>query len=159
MWLYQQPHSKLSFHHFLKKLKTDTYDIEDLSYTSILKRDHYRYRLAFVAKSAPDLEQQISSKMGNLEGELRVSMKQTNLIFLFCGVGTVWTGMCRHLLKSSKVFKETVIEIDKEIRKYTKLSMRETLEKPPSDFVTDSFIGPIAIFTCQVGLFKSVEGS
>jgi hypothetical protein len=67
--------------------------------------------------------------------------------------------MCRHLLKSSKVFKETVIEIDKEIRKYTKLSMRETLEKPPSDFVTDSFIGPIAIFTCQVGLFKSVEGS
>jgi acyl transferase domain-containing protein len=67
--------------------------------------------------------------------ELRVSMKQTNLIFLFCGVGTVWTGMCRHLLQSNKVFKDTVIEIDKEIHKYTKLSMRETLEKPVNRYI------------------------
>ena len=141
-------------HHFLKKLKTDTYDIEDLSHSSILKRDHYKYSLAVAAKSTPDLEQQISSKLGNLEAELRASMKQTNLIFIFCGVGTVWMGMCRQPLKNNKVFKDTVIEVDKEMRKYTKLSMTETLEKPPSDFVTDSFIGPIAIFTCQVGLFR-----
>jgi acyl transferase domain-containing protein len=60
--------------HFLKKLNTDTYNIEDLSHTSVLKRDHYKYRLAFAAKSTPDLEQQISSKMGNLEAELRVSL-------------------------------------------------------------------------------------
>jgi hypothetical protein len=37
-------------------------------------------------------------------------------------------GMCRQLLKNNKVFKDTVIEVDKEMRKYTKLSMTETLE-------------------------------
>jgi acyl transferase domain-containing protein len=92
------PALEATCHYFLKKLKTDTYNIEDLSYTSIIKRDHYRYRLAFAAKSTPDLEQQLSSKIGNLEGELRVSMKQTNLIFLFCGVGDYYYLLYFHLV-------------------------------------------------------------
>ncbi|XP_052069059.1 oleandomycin polyketide synthase, modules 5 and 6-like [Mytilus californianus] len=139
--------------HFVEKIKSESYEIEDLSYTSLLKRSHYRNRHAVVANSLNDLTEQLMS-FSITEDENTLKTKSAQIVFLFCGVGTVWVGMCQGFLSSNKVFKQTVMEIDKELKKYTKVSILETLQNQSKDFLKDPFLGPLAIFACQVGLFS-----
>ncbi|XP_071126503.1 mycocerosic acid synthase-like [Mytilus edulis] len=138
--------------HYIQKIKTESYNIQELSFTSLMKRSHYRYRLAVVTHSTNDLEEQLTA-INTTADEISKKIKPVQLIFLFCGVGTVWVGMCQGFLNKSKIFKDTVMKIDNELIKYTKISILDTLKNPSSTFLRDPFLGPLAIFTCQIGIW------
>ncbi|CAG2233389.1 unnamed protein product [Mytilus edulis] len=83
--------------HYIQKIKTESYNIQELSFTSLMKRSHYRYRLAVVTHSTNDLEEQLTA-INTTADEISKKIKPVQLFFLFCGVGTVWVGMCQGFL-------------------------------------------------------------
>ena len=111
-----------------------TLSLADVSFTSLVKRTHYSYI------ALKDLQP--------------VQNQDTRLVFLFCGVGTVWKGMCKEMLKASTPFQRKFAEIDNELQFYTNFSIREIAENPPETLTSDPFIGPLLIFASQISLFN-----
>ncbi|XP_071169490.1 probable polyketide synthase 1 [Mytilus edulis] len=138
--------------HFIQKIESESYNIQELSFTSLIKRSHYRYRFAVIANNMNNLKEKL--KCFPTTDEMSKKIKPVQLTFIFCGVGTVWKGMCQGFLTNNKVFKDTVIEIDDELGKYTKISILDTLNNPSSSFLKDPFLGPLGIFTCQMGILN-----
>lgn len=81
-----------------------------LAYTSACRRSHLknRYRVAFIASSVTDLKKQLKS---SLNRRVVQSTPNPKLVFVFCGNGVTYRGMCRQLLKDEPVFRAKVQEI------------------------------------------------
>ena len=132
-----------------KKQITQNADLtlDNISYTATCRRDHFPYRACFAVQSLDDLQRQATAKMQ----EQRHQTLPLNLVFVYCGVGTTWTGMCSQLIKLDKAFKAGVIEVDKYLTPLSGISMEELFSKPTTDY-SDPFVNHIAIFTTQIGL-------
>ncbi|VDI72059.1 Hypothetical predicted protein [Mytilus galloprovincialis] len=139
--------------HMKLKLGTDSYNVQDLSYTSLLKREHFNYRVAIIGKTIHDISKEILNKESKLQNILPIRSNELNMIFFFGGVGTVWTGTCQQMLNKDTFFRRTFIRIDEELQQYTKISIIDEIKNPTNSFLTDSFKGPLIIFACQVSLF------
>ncbi|CAG2246248.1 unnamed protein product [Mytilus edulis] len=139
--------------HMKLKLGTDSYNVQDISYTSLLKREHFNYRVAFIGKTIHDISKEILDKESKLQNILPIRSNELNMIFLFGGVGTVWTGTCQQMLDRDTAFRRTFIRIDEELQQYTKISIVDEIKNPTNSFLTNSFKGPLIIFACQVSLF------
>ena len=124
-------------------------EVHDVSYTSTVRRDHYPYRVAFVVDSMEGLVAAVGERLSGDHWDPPVSSKQ-NVVFVFCGMGTAWEGMCRQLLSESQLFKVVVMAIEKHLSMYVSWSLTERLET--EDPSRDPLLAPIAIFACQVGL-------
>lgn len=89
-----------------KRLCSDpTLDLMALSHTSACRRSHFRhkYRKAFPISSLSDLKHQMA-----LKSKLEPSKSDKKVIFVFCGNGVAYMGMCRQLLKEAPVFRDKV---------------------------------------------------
>ena len=118
-----------------------------LSYTATCHRDHFPYRVCFSVDSLEELAKQATNKIQ----EQRHQPLPPHLVFVYCGVGTTWTGMCSQLIKLDKAFKAGVIEVDKYLTPLSGISMESLFSIPTTDY-SDPFINHVAIFTAQVGL-------
>nr|KAG5702438.1 hypothetical protein BaRGS_027525 [Batillaria attramentaria] len=125
-------------------------NVHDVSYTSTVRRDHYYYRAAFVVKDMQDLLTAVRDKLTNDDLASRAP-GEFDTVFVFCGMGTAWQGMCAELLAENSVFRNVMMEVDKELSAYVKWSLLDRLEKK-EDPAQDEVFGPIAIFACQVAL-------
>ena len=123
--------------------------MHDLAYTSTVRRDHHPYREAFLAEDMDDLLDNVGEHLSRDQWAPPVPT-QLNTVFVFCGMGTAWDGMCRQLIDQHPVFAETMMEVEKQLSVYVSWSLRERLqeEDPSKDLV----LGAIAIFACQVAL-------
>ena len=124
-------------------------NVHDVSYTSTVRRDHHVYRAGFVVDDMQDLLTAVGEQLSRDEWS-RPSPSQANVIFVFCGMGTAWEGMCRQLLAEHQVFRDTMLEVEKHLLAYVPWSLTERLQQ--EDPSKDSVLAPIAIFACQVGL-------
>lgn len=127
--------------------------VTDISYTSLLKRSHFKYRFSCAVSSVPELKSEISTNMKSIENKSRYVMDDAHLIFVFCGVGTVWIGMCQQMLELYKPFQNKFSQIDKELKTYTDFSIIDEVRKPSNNLASDPYKGPLLIFACQVSLF------
>ena len=121
--------------------------LDSISYTSTCHRDHFPNRACFAVESLEDLVKQASAK-------LKVEKHQPlplNLVFVYCGVGTTWTGMCSQLIKLNKAFRAGVTEVDKYLTPLSGISMENLFSNPATNY-SDPFVNHIAIFTAQIGL-------
>ena len=140
-----------SLQHFINCLKDTCVDsLKSIAYTSSCRREHFKYRLAFVCESKEDLRQKAEVQLKTIESVRPAGLNPPNVVFVFCGVGTTWTGMCQELLQSEAVFSETVRKVDELLKPYTKWSIYEKL-KDAAD-LSEPLVGHLAIFTCQIGL-------
>ena len=121
--------------------------LDSLSYTATCHRDHFPYRLCFAVESLEELVKQATFK---LQEQIPKPLP-LNLVFVYCGVGTTWTGMCSQLIKIDKAFKAGVIAVDKYLTPLSGISMESLFSIPTTDY-SDPFINHVAIFTAQVGL-------
>ncbi|OWF54747.1 Erythronolide synthase, modules 3 and 4 [Mizuhopecten yessoensis] len=136
--------------HLMLKVGSAKYYIEDISYTSTCRRDHYPYRIAFQTSSCSEIPKLCDDQIKQLDIKKFTTMKKPNVVFVFCGVGTTWLGMCKDLIRTEMVFRETVKRIDIFLTPLAGLSM---LEKLMDGFdINDPLIAHLAIFTCQVAL-------
>ena len=77
-------------------------------------------------------------------------MQRRKIIFVYCGVGTTWTGMCQEMMSLNGVFKETIRAIDKFLYPLTDWKIGEKFVSNTS--YDDPFLSHIAIFCSQVAL-------
>ena len=135
--------------HMNDALKLQVYDISAVSYTSTCRRDHRSYRKAVFGKNQDD----IITATGNflrMTENISSPIDSKKVVFVFCGVGTVWKGMCSSLMKI-KVFKEAVLDIDKHLKPLSGMLISSKLYGC-DDVMTYPLVSHIAIFACQIGL-------
>ena len=132
-----------------KDEETPLLNVHDVSYTSTVRRDHYSYRAAFIVDSMESLVTAVTERL-SLDQRTPPAPTQQHVVFVFCGMGTAWDGMCRKLLVENQVFKNTVVEVEKHLSDYVSWSLTERIQQ--EDPSKDAVLAPIAVFACQVGL-------
>ncbi|XP_046573681.1 hybrid PKS-NRPS synthetase pytA-like [Haliotis rubra] len=120
----------------------------DVAYTSCMAREHFPLRKAFFANNHSILISQIQEELQK-RNQPSFSEKEY-VVFVFCGMGTAWEGMCNDLISNNDQFKENIFEIDKSLSRFVQWSLMKRLLE--CDDVNDPLFGPIAIFACQVSL-------
>ncbi|XP_072234936.1 phthioceranic/hydroxyphthioceranic acid synthase [Leuresthes tenuis] len=129
-----------------------TVDLQALSYTSACRRSHckHKYRKAFSASSLSDLKHQLTSALKTKVPSVRSDIQ---VVFVFCGNGVSYRGMCRQLMKELPVFREKVIEVENIFQSYTEISISQWLagEYDDGNFNQPGVVQPL-LFAIQVGI-------
>ncbi|KAK7507754.1 hypothetical protein BaRGS_00000719 [Batillaria attramentaria] len=126
-------------------------DVHDVSFTSTRRRDHYPVRAAFVVNDTQELLMAVGEKLSADDFNTSPVMKKPGVVFVFCGMGTAWKGMCTELLEENPVFRSTMMEMDRLLSSHVTWSLVERLQQI-EDPAKDPVFGPIAIFATQVAL-------
>ncbi|XP_036375976.1 highly reducing polyketide synthase pks5-like [Megalops cyprinoides] len=141
-----------------QKISTDNrVDLQALVYTSACRRSHskHKYRKTFLTSSLSDLEEQLKSA---LKRKLVPSKSDTRLVFVFCGNGVTYRGMCKQLLKEEPVFREKVKEVEKIFQNYKTTSILQKLE---DDYDNDDYSKPHVVqpllFAIQVAIVSLLK--
>ena len=142
-----------SLQQFNKQLAVSEDTLKSISYTSTCRRDHFPYRMGFSASSLKGILVQASNKIPQ---DKRPAMP-VNIVFVYCGVGTTWPGMCSELINTDIAFTDAIKNVDKYLQPLTGQSMLETFSNPSADY-TDPFLNHVAIFAVQVGLTEMWRG-
>lgn len=126
-------------------------DLDSLVYTSACRRSHlkHRYRKAFVVSSVDDLREKLKASVGK---NISPSFSDPRLVFVFCGNGVTYRGMCRQLLKEEPVFMNKIKEIAQAYQRLSPLNILDTLVCD-SEFSNDNpqVVQPL-LFAIQVAI-------
>ena len=140
-----------SLYNFAQCLRDTSIDsLNSIAYTSSCRREHFKYRVALVAEGKEELLKKADVQMKTISDVKPPGLNPPNIIFVFCGVGTTWTGMCKELLETEAEFKAAVLKVDTLLREYTSWSIYDKLKQGAD--LSNPLVGHLAIFTCQVGL-------
>ncbi|KAK5849929.1 hypothetical protein PBY51_014226 [Eleginops maclovinus] len=137
----------------IKQLDADSeLDVDSLLYTSACRRSHlkHKYRKALLVSSKVDLKVKLSATLGK---NIRPSLSDPRLVFVFCGNGVTYHGMCKQLLQHEPVFRDTIKKIGKLFQRLSAINILDTLESEfeGSDFNKPNVIQPL-LFAIQVGI-------
>ncbi|XP_042366710.1 highly reducing polyketide synthase pks5-like [Plectropomus leopardus] len=137
----------------IKQLETESkVDLGSLLYTSACRRTHlkHKYRKAIAVSSVVDLKEKLSASVGKT---LRPSYSDPRLVFVFCGNGVTYHGMCKQLLKFEPVFRDKIKEIAQLFNRHSTQNILDTLESEfeSSDFNKPHVVQPL-LFAIQVGI-------
>ncbi|XP_078618985.1 phthioceranic/hydroxyphthioceranic acid synthase-like [Branchiostoma floridae x Branchiostoma japonicum] len=124
--------------------------LSQLAYTSSVKRTHHNYRLAFPVMSLEQLNLELQKAQKSVSG-LKNSAGPKNIVFVFCGMGTLWEGMCIELMAKEPLFSRKVKEVDAIFKTIAGWSLVDKLRNV-RNFDDPAVAQPI-IFVCQVALF------
>ncbi|BFZ24038.1 hypothetical protein BsWGS_27077 [Bradybaena similaris] len=122
-------------------------NIEDLSLTSTVHRDHFPVRQAFVANTTELLRKQVLGKLASV-GPDSTDTRKAQIVFVCSGMGTAWTGMGRDLMSTSRTFRDKIRDIDKCLSEYVSWTVEDRLTIECDTH--DEMFWPIAIFAFQV---------
>ncbi|XP_055018204.1 uncharacterized protein fasn2, partial [Boleophthalmus pectinirostris] len=138
----------------LKHLDANTQtDLDSLLYTSACRRSHqkHKYRKAIMVSNVSELKENLRA---NISKNVSPSILESKLVFVFCGNGVTYHGMCKQLLVCEPVFRQKIIEITKLLQKLSPLNILETLENniERSDFNNPDVVQPL-LFAIQISLY------
>ncbi|XP_036376026.1 mycocerosic acid synthase-like [Megalops cyprinoides] len=140
------------------KISTDnTVGLDVLVYTSACRRSHskHKYRKTFLTSSLSDLGEELKTVMNK---NIAPSKSDTRLVFVFCGNGVTYKGMCKQLLKEEPVFREKVKEVENLFQKYKSTSILQKLE---NDYDNDNYSEPDVVqpllFAIQVAIVSLLK--
>ncbi|XP_061569896.1 uncharacterized protein pks1 [Cololabis saira] len=129
-----------------------TADLQALLYTSACRRSHHKhkYRKAFPASSLQDLQHQLTTA---LKTKVEPVKSEMQVVFVFCGNGVTYKGMCRQLMREAPVFAEKVREVESIFQSHTPICISKLLsgECDNGDFSQPHVIQPL-LFAVQVGI-------
>ncbi|KAJ1100164.1 hypothetical protein NDU88_005251 [Pleurodeles waltl] len=130
--------------------KMDTLSLQNLAYTSACRRSHLnnKYRNAFVTSSIKHLQQQLTTADTTREVQSKANL---SIVFVFCGNGVNYKGMCKTLLKFEPVFRDKFKEIENVLFSYTSISLIDVIESDFDDFSIIEIAQPL-LFATQVAL-------
>ncbi|XP_069131978.1 phenolphthiocerol/phthiocerol polyketide synthase subunit C-like [Argopecten irradians] len=143
---------KAGLERFAAKLRNGSYNICDVSYTSIMRRDHFSYRVAFTAKDCIELAEKCEKQANSMKTVKAPGFSKPNIVFLCCGVGTSWNGMCKEMMAKEPVFRAEVERVDSLLRPLCGWSIAERFHDGID--VQDPLTSHLAIFTCQIAHAK-----
>ncbi|XP_041670750.1 phenolphthiocerol/phthiocerol polyketide synthase subunit C-like [Cheilinus undulatus] len=137
----------------IKELEADSKtDLDSLLYTAACRRSHlkHKYRKAVVVSSIADLKEKLNATVGK---NISQSHSDPRLVFVFCGNGVTYHGMCKQLLKHEPVFRGKVREISQLFQRLNKFSVLDRLESELEgrDSPNPDVVQPL-LFAIQVGI-------
>lgn len=104
----------------------------DLAYTAAVRRTHHPFRLAAVAKSAPELESHLTSWIEHEAMDLvhggRIAATAPRIALVFPGQGGQWTAMGSGLFRREPVFRDALTRCDRALRPWTGWSVVEEIQ-------------------------------
>ncbi|XP_029979791.1 highly reducing polyketide synthase PKS6-like [Sphaeramia orbicularis] len=128
----------------------NTIDLEALSYTSACGRSHsrHKYRKVFLTSSHSDLQCQLASA-----SKIEPTKADMKVVFVFCGNGVAYSGMCKHLMRNEVHFRDKITEIDSLFKRYTSISISQKLagNYEEEDLTKPHVVQPL-LFAIQVGI-------
>ncbi|XP_066444520.1 mycocerosic acid synthase-like polyketide synthase [Eleutherodactylus coqui] len=129
--------------------KATSLTLENLVYTAACRRSHlnHEYRTGFLASSLTQLNQQIQI----VKKDTAPAKSSPQIVFVLCGNGVLYKGMCKIFLELEPVFRKKCEEIDEMIRVYTPLSVVQLLQNEFDDFSRPD-VAQLLLFTVQVSL-------
>ncbi|XP_041669811.1 probable polyketide synthase 1 [Cheilinus undulatus] len=132
--------------------RNQTVNLHVLSYTSACGRTHsrHKYRKAFLASSLSDLECQLTSA---LKAKAEPTKTDIQLVFVFCGNGVAYRGMCKQLLAEFPVFRDKVREVQDHFQNHESINISQWLSgsNDSVDFSRPDVVQPL-LFAIQVGI-------
>ncbi|XP_075936584.1 mycocerosic acid synthase-like polyketide synthase [Anarhichas minor] len=132
--------------------RNQSVDLQALSYTSACGRSHsrHKYRKAFQISSLSDLEQQLTSALKTNVDSIRSDMQ---VVFVFCGNGVAYRGMCKQLLRDVPIFRDKVRAVENLFQSHKSISISQWLA---GEYDNDAFSKPDVVqpllFAIQVGI-------
>ncbi|XP_013860874.1 phthiocerol synthesis polyketide synthase type I PpsC-like [Austrofundulus limnaeus] len=144
---------KMMFEDTIKQLEAhNKVDFNSLLYTSACRRSHQRhkYRKAIAVSSVGDLKEKLKVAV---DKNVSPALSDPRLVFVFCGNGVTYHGMCKQLLRKEPVFREKIKEITHLFQTLSPLNILSSLESDfeSSDFKNPDVVQPL-LFAVQVGL-------
>ncbi|KAK2859671.1 hypothetical protein Q5P01_004291 [Channa striata] len=128
-------------------------DLDSLLYTSACRRSHrrHKYRKAIRVSSVLDLKEKLSAAIGK---NISLAYSDPKLVFVFCGNGTTYHGMCRELLKHEPVFRNKIEEIAQLFQRLSTLNILDSLEsESESGDLKNPDVAQPLLFAVQVGIY------
>ncbi|XP_060950281.1 phenolphthiocerol/phthiocerol polyketide synthase subunit C-like [Limanda limanda] len=137
----------------IKQLEANSkVELDSLLYTSACRRSHlkHRYRKAIMVSSVVDLKDKLSASAGKTISQ---AYSDPKLVFVFCGNGVTYHGMCKQLLKQEPVFRSKIKEITELFKRLSGLNILDVLDSEfeSSDFKNPEVVQPL-LFAIQVGI-------
>jgi acyl transferase domain-containing protein/NAD(P)-dependent dehydrogenase (short-subunit alcohol dehydrogenase family)/acyl carrier protein len=130
--------------------------VEDLTAaarTAAVRRQHHRYRAAFVASSVTELSAQLAAVGPALRGDAP-PLSPPEVAFVFSGQGTQWAGMGTELMTYDPLFASFIERCDEICGKLAGWSIREVLtETAGSRLAATEYAQPV-LFAVQAGLVE-----
>jgi len=133
--------------------------LDDICYSSAVRRTHHNNRLSVVARSKEEMADNLQKHLGgenlNEISEGRSNETRDKVVFVFSGQGPQWWAMGRQLLENEALFSETIQKLDKLLSKHADWSLLEELTKDEaSSRISETNIAQPAIFSIQIALFE-----
>lgn len=130
---------------------SDRVDLDSLVYTSACRRSHlkHRYRKAMVVSSVDDLREKLKASLGK---DISPSFSYPRLVFVFCGNGVTYQGMCQQLLHQEPVFRNKIQEISQLYQGLSPLNILDTLACDFEFSNNDPQVVQPLLFSIQVGI-------
>ncbi|XP_056097645.1 uncharacterized protein fasn2 isoform X2 [Rhinichthys klamathensis goyatoka] len=133
-------------------------DLQSLLYTSACRRSHvkHKYRKVFQTSSLADLQEKLTAAVDKKFVPSKIDSK---LVFVFCGNGVTYQGMCKQLLKQEPVFREEILKIETLLQSYRSLNLIQMLEceSEKSTEPSDPKIVQPLLFAIQVAVVKLLK--
>jgi acyl transferase domain-containing protein/NADPH:quinone reductase-like Zn-dependent oxidoreductase/SAM-dependent methyltransferase/acyl carrier protein len=140
-------------------LNGDSPVLPDLTYSLGHRRNHHAHRLTLVARSIPELIEELDAFAIKEESvKIRTSFTARpehppRVAFIMSGQGPQWWGMGRELMRHEPVFRQVVEQCDAALRGVATFSLLEELGRSEeASQLHRTEIAQPAIFAMQVGL-------
>jgi acyl transferase domain-containing protein/NADPH:quinone reductase-like Zn-dependent oxidoreductase/acyl carrier protein/ubiquinone/menaquinone biosynthesis C-methylase UbiE len=140
-------------------LNGDSPVLPDLVYSLGHRRNHHPHRLTLVARSIPDLTQELDA-FGVKHDSVKIRTSFTprpesapRIAFIMSGQGPQWWGMGRELMQHEPVFRNVIEQCDAALRGVANFSLLQELGRSEeTSQLHRTEIAQPAIFAMQVGL-------
>ena len=131
-------------------------DLKNIAYTSACRRGHlkHKYRKAFLSSSVAELKEQLRMA---LDKKIIPSKPDLKLVFVFCGNGVTYRGMCKQLYKEP-IFREKVREVENLFQNHrsTCISQKIVNDYDNDDYSKPEVVQPL-LFAIQVALVNLLK--
>jgi len=129
-----------------------TADLQDISYSTQLRRSHYKTRLSITATTKEELKEALQSYVkGTPYSGLRfrdVPLRKNKIAFVFPGLGAQWDGMGSDLFQKEPVFQEAILLCEEIVQDVAGWSLMDKL-----NFKQNSNSNYIDIPSVQINMF------
>lgn len=133
----------------------NTSPIEDWIGTAAHRRSHFPARLAVVASSTAELEQQLNARL--LRNKFEMSRPRSTA-FVFTGQGPQWWGMGRGLLKSNCIARAVIERCHSAMLSRGGLHLLDELRRDQNESrMGDTAIAQPAIFAIQIAIAEVLK--
>ncbi|MDQ7091560.1 MAG: amino acid adenylation domain-containing protein [Methylococcales bacterium] len=140
----------------IQGLKDET-ELYHLAYSSACVREQHAYKVAFIYNGKEQLLSRLADYTAEKSNEgvfvEQTQTEQSNLVWVFTGMGPQWWGMGHELYKTEPVYRETLDKIDDEFSKWVDWSLKDELfTSEDQSKMAETWLAQTANFAVQVAL-------